>query len=118
MGNVMLKLLLHILLDSECLCQNHVIFLVILNSVTLGDSLRQLNILKDIWTFKYEYPKIFLDIWNFRIFNSVTLGDAPDTCINLNILKDIQIFKFEYPQIFLDIQLCDIGRCPRTLEYP
>ena len=29
MGNVMLKLLLHILLDSECLCQNHVIFLVI-----------------------------------------------------------------------------------------
>ena len=25
----MLKLLLHILLDSECLCQNHVIFLFI-----------------------------------------------------------------------------------------
>ena len=82
----MLKLLLHILLDSECLCQNHVIFLVILNSVTLGDSLRQLNILKDIGTFKFEYPQIFLDILNFRIFNSVTLGDAPDTCINLNIL--------------------------------
>ena len=49
------------------------------------------------------------------------LGDAPG---HLNILKDIGIFKFEYPEIFLDIrnfldiQLCDIGRCPRTLEYP
>ena len=33
-------------------------------------------------------------------------------------------FLFEYPQLFQDIQnfqdiqLCDIGRCPRTLEYP
>ena len=28
-GNVILKLLLHILLDSEWVCQHHVIFLVI-----------------------------------------------------------------------------------------
>ena len=94
----------------------------IFNSVTLGDALGHLNILKDIQIFKFEFEFEFFWIFGiFWIFNSVTLGDALG---NLNILKDIQIFKFEYPQIFLDIQnfldiqLCDIGRCPRTLEYP
>ena len=66
-------------------------------------------------------PNYFWIFRIFRIFNSVTLGDAPG---HLNILNDIGIFKFEYPEIildiqnFLDIQLCDIGRCPRALEYP
>ena len=42
-------------------------------------------------------PQIFLDIQNFRLFNSMTLGNAQG---HLNILKDIRIFKFEYPQIY------------------
>ena len=72
----------------------------IYNFVTLGQGPGYFNILKDIQKFKFNIPNIF---WIFTIF---------------------RIFEFEYPQLFLDIrnfldiQLCDIGRCPRTLEYP
>ena len=52
------------------------------NSVTLGDAPGHLNILKDIQIFKFEYPQIFLDIRNFLIYNSLTLGDAPYTYTN------------------------------------